>query len=121
MSRATRIERIITETSRKTRRKRIAIVTEAASAGISLHADRRLLKSGTTTNQAGGGGAAAQRYMVTLELPWEADKAVQQLSIGERAKISIGPELAYGREGFPFLVPPSCALVYDLKLIDFER
>jgi FK506-binding protein 1 len=49
------------------------------------------------------------------------DKAVQQLSIGERAKISIGPELAYGREGFPFLVPPSCALVYDLKLIDFER
>ena len=48
------------------------------------------------------------------------DKAVAQLSLGERAKISIGSELAYGKQGFPFLVPPGCALVYDLQLLEFE-
>lgn len=37
--------------------------TEAASAGISLHSERR------------EGASAAPRYMMTLELPWEADKA----------------------------------------------
>lgn len=48
-------------------RKRVAIITEAASAGISLHSERR------------EGFSNAPRYMLTLELPWEADKAVQQL------------------------------------------
>mmetsp|Transcript_2305 Transcript_2305/g.5151 ORF Transcript_2305/g.5151 Transcript_2305/m.5151 type:complete len:117 (-) Transcript_2305:97-447(-) len=48
------------------------------------------------------------------------DMGVAQLSQGERAKITIGPELGYGKRGFPFLVPKDTALMYDLQLIDFK-
>jgi len=51
--------------------KHVAIITEAASAGISLHSDRREVQV--------GGARPRPRRMVCLELPWAADKAVQQL------------------------------------------
>eukprot|EP00435_Cladocopium_sp_Y103_P072179 s165_g39.t1 len=50
--------------------KHFAVITEAASAGISLHSDRREVK---------GGAKPRRRHMICLELPWAADKAVQQL------------------------------------------
>jgi len=51
--------------------KLFAIITEAASAGISLHADRRELNPPIYSPR--------KRRMLCLELPWAADKAVQQL------------------------------------------
>ena len=84
----------------QTGKKLFAIITEAASAGISLHCDRRELRegaqhpvpvgrhtAGTRRNmiasvsalQSSDAGAAAPkpRRMICLELPWAADKAVQ--------------------------------------------
>ncbi|GMI63253.1 hypothetical protein ScalyP_jg8635 [Parmales sp. scaly parma] len=47
------------------------------------------------------------------------DEGVSQLSIGERAQLSIPACKAYAERGFPGLVPKNEDLKFDLELVNF--
>lgn len=48
------------------------------------------------------------------------DEALRMMRKGEKAFIVSPPELAYGANGIPELVPPNATLIYNLELIDIK-
>ena len=48
------------------------------------------------------------------------DLGIAQLSIGERAKMTVPSHLAYGERGFPGLIPGKSNLIFDIELITFS-
>merc|ERR1711970_1087297 len=45
------------------------------------------------------------------------DYGMAKLSVGEKAKLTISPDMGYGSKGVPGCIPPNSTLVFDVELI----
>mmetsp|Transcript_54353 Transcript_54353/g.80615 ORF Transcript_54353/g.80615 Transcript_54353/m.80615 type:complete len:120 (-) Transcript_54353:73-432(-) len=45
------------------------------------------------------------------------EEGVAQLSVGDRAKITIPPTKGYGKKGFPGLIAPNAEMVFDVEML----
>lgn len=45
------------------------------------------------------------------------DQGFAKLSVGEKARLTVPPLMAYGNRGFPGLIPPMSTLIFDVELL----
>lgn len=48
------------------------------------------------------------------------DEGVAQMQVGEKSRLTIPPEMGYGPQGYPGVIPPNATLVFEVELISIR-
>ncbi len=48
------------------------------------------------------------------------DEGIAQLRVGDKAKLTIPGDMAYGTRGVPGLIPANATLIFDVELVDIR-
>ncbi|EDL01354.1 peptidyl-prolyl cis-trans isomerase FKBP1B isoform 1 [Mus musculus] len=48
------------------------------------------------------------------------EEGTAQMSLGQRAKLTCTPDVAYGATGHPGVIPPNATLIFDVELLSLE-
>jgi len=48
------------------------------------------------------------------------DEGVPQLSVGQKAVLTVSPDYAYGARGFPPVIPPNATIKFEVELISID-
>ena len=83
---------------------------------VTVHYEGKLL-DGKVFDSSRQRGTPASFQIGTVIEGW--NEALQTMTTGEERTLIIPPELGYGENGFPGVIPPNANLIFTVELIKF--